>query len=92
MRCFWKTSSIGCKNIDEIWGGLPQQYRKIGQFSNMQDGIQKFQDFIKKQKKVFFCKHFIGRLGNSPLRTEYNDLHDQEDYRITFLGHPSVWR
>ena len=41
-------------------------------------GIQKFQDL------VFFCKHSIGRLGNSPLRTEYNDLHDQEDYRMTF--------
>ena len=34
---------------------------------------------------VFFCKHFIGRLRNSPLRTEYNDLHDQEDYRMTFF-------
>ena len=45
-----------------------------------------------KKKLVFFCKHFIGRLRNSPLRTEYNDLHDQEDYRMTFLGHPSVWR
>ena len=48
--------------------------------------------YKKKNKKlVFFCKHFIGRLRNSPLRTEYNDLHDQEDYRMT-LGHPSVWR
>ena len=47
--------------------------------------------FYKENKKlVFFCKHFIGRLRNSPLRTEYNDLHDEEDYRMTFLGHPSV--
>ena len=47
----------------------------------------------KKNKKLdFFCKHFIGRLRNSSLRTEYNNLHDQEDYRMTFLGHPSVWR
>ena len=53
--------------------------------SQLQGGIQKFQDFIKKKKTlVFFCKHFIGRLRNSPLRTEYNDLHDQEDYRMTF--------
>ena len=58
----------------------------------LQGGIQKFQDFIKKQKLVFFCKYIIGRLGNSPLRTEYNDLHDQADYRMTFLAHPSVWR
>ena len=50
-------------------------------------GIQKFQDFIKKNiKLVFFCKNFIGRLRNSPLRTEYNDLHDQEDNRMTFLA------
>ena len=50
----------------------------------LQGGIQKFQYFIKNQKLIFICKHFIGRLRNSPLRTEYNDLHDQEDYRITF--------
>ena len=43
--------------------------------------------YKKNQKLDFFCKHFIG-----PLRTEYNDLHDQEDYRMTFLSHPSVWR
>ena len=60
--------------------------------SFIQGGIQKFQDFIKNKKLVFFCKHFIGRRRNSPLRTEYNDLHDQEDYRMTLLGHPSVWR
>ena len=58
----------------------------------LQGAIQKFQDFIIKKKLVFFCKHFIGRLRNSPLRTEYNDLHDQEDDQMTFLGHPSVWR
>ena len=46
---------------------------------------------LYKKKLVFFCKHFIGRLRNSPLRTEYNDLHDPEDYRMAFLGHPSVW-
>ena len=48
--------------------------------------------YKKNKKLVFFCKHFIGHLRNSPLRTEYNDYHDQEDYRMTFLGHPSVWR
>ena len=51
----------------------------------LQGAIQKFQDFIKNKKLGFFCKHFIGLLRNSPLCTEYNDLHDQEDYRITFL-------
>ena len=57
----------------------------------VQGEIQKFRDFKKKKKKlVFLCKHFIGRLRNSPLRTEYNVLHDQEDYRITFLGHPFI--
>ena len=43
--------------------------------------------YKKNKKLVFFCKHFMVRLRNSPC----NDLHDQEDYRKTFLGHPSVW-
>ena len=45
--------------------------------------------YKKNKKLIFFCKRFIGR--NSLLRTEYNDLHDQEDYRMTLLGHPPVW-
>ena len=53
---------------------------------HIQGGIQKFQDFMRKNKLVFFCKHFIGRLRNSPLRTEYNDLHDQEDYRMLSMA------
>ena len=48
--------------------------------------------YKKKNKKLVFCKHFIAGLRNSPLRTEYNDLHDHEDYRMNLLGHPSVWR
>ena len=28
--------------------------------------------YKKNKNLVFFCKHFIGRLRNSPLRTEYN--------------------
>ena len=48
--------------------------------------------YKKKQKIGFLLQTFMGRLRNSPLRTEYNDLHDQEDYRMTFLAHPSVWR
>ena len=55
---------------------------------NIQGAIQKFQE---KKQKLGFLLH-IGLLLNSPLRTEYNDLHDQEDYQMTFLGHPSVWR
>ena len=62
-------------------------------FLYIQGGIQKFEDYIKNNKKlVLFCKHIIVRFRNSPLRTEYNDLHDQEDYRMTFLGHPSALR
>ena len=62
-------------------------------YFQLQGVIQKFQDFIKKTKNWFsFAKNIIGLLQNSPFRTEYNDLHDQEDYRMTFLGHPSVWR
>ena len=57
---------------------------------DIQGGIQGL--YKKNKKLVFFCKNCIARLRNSPLRTEYIDLHDQEDYRMTFLGHPSVWR
>ena len=46
----------------------------------VQGAIQKSQSskglYNKNKKLVFFCKHFIGRLRNSPIRTEYNDLHD----------------
>ena len=40
--------------------------------------------YKKNKKLVFFCKHFIGRLRNSPLRTEYNDLHDQDHCQVKF--------
>ena len=59
--------------------------------SLIQGGIQKiFRDFIKK--KNWFLLQTCLRLRNSPLRTEFNDLHDPEDYQMTFLGHPSLWR
>ena len=48
----------------------------------IQGAIQKFQDFIKKTKNWFSYANIL--LAFEIVRTEYNDLHDQEDYRMTF--------
>ena len=79
------------KHIHGFWAyrgmfGNPQNPDIYTRWNSKVAGIYK-----KTKKSVFFCKHFIG-LRNSPLRTEYNDLHDQKDYRMTSLDHLSVWR
>ena len=48
--------------------------------------------YKKKQKIGFLLQTFYWSPSKQSLRTECNDLHDQEDYRMNFLGHPSVWR
>ena len=72
--------------------GYEEKYLFISRLNYVHLLVQAAGFYKKNRKLIFFCKHFISRLRNSPLRTEYNDLHDQEDYRMTFLDHPSVWR
>ena len=62
-------------------------------YFQLQGVIQKFQDFIKKTKNWFsFANILLVTFKIVPFALNATILHDQEDYRMTFLGHPSVWR